>query len=161
VPVVLPLLQTIGSKVSVECAWSYFGLVVGGTILIRVIMCGLRACEIRACKEDRRSESLSRTWWTVFLSRDSDADLGKDFFAPTITGSIELAVFPLLIVLATWSPIAWWLTIKTAVQWERWKRADRTSYNRFVVGNALVIGASVFLTHLIKIQLAFLQDFAP
>ena len=112
-------------------------------------------------QRDRRSESLSRTWWTVFLSRDSDADLGKDFFAPTITGSIELAVFPLLIVLATWSPIAWWLTIKTAVQWERWKRADRTSYNRFVVGNALVIGASVFLTHLIKIQLAFLQDFAP
>jgi hypothetical protein len=117
------------------------------TAVVRVVMCAWRALEI---KNDQITGSLRR-WLRVFLSCHPDADLGRDFFVPTVTGTMELAVYPVLIALGTLQPIGWWLALKTAVQWNRWKERNRVSYNRFIVGNALVLTASVALTHWIKI----------
>jgi hypothetical protein len=68
----------------------------------------------------------------------------KDYGQNFIVGLFELAVFPVLISHMDFVPIGAWIGLKTVAQWGEWK-TDRGTFNRFLIGNALVISAAIWL----------------
>jgi hypothetical protein len=76
-------------------------------------------------------------WWRHFvIAPDFDLD-------PSIVGTLELIAYPILMRAGAWTVIGAWLAFKTAAQWDAWKQG-RAAYNQFLIGNALVLGASFF-----------------
>ena len=63
-----------------------------------------------------------------------------DYWLPAIIGSLELAMYP--IFMQTYDKwyyiVGGWVTIKAAARWGKWKES-RTPYNRFLLGNLIVI----------------------
>lgn len=53
-------------------------------------------------------------------------------------GFLEAIVYPVLMYTDNWLIIGGWIALKTLAQWDKWK-TDRTIFNRFLIGNALVI----------------------
>ena len=66
-----------------------------------------------------------------------------DFLYPWILGVLELAAYPVLIRRDMYGGIAAWLVLKTVAQWKGWE--DRRTYNRFLIGNGLVLIFSWFI----------------
>src|SRR5712692_6699599 len=67
-----------------------------------------------------------------------------DYLYPFYLGFIELLSYPVLMAADFWSFIGAWLAFKTLGQWEHWKKS-RHMFNRFLIGNALVIILSVLI----------------
>jgi hypothetical protein len=67
-----------------------------------------------------------------------------DYWLNTVLGLLELVAFPILMAAGAWVPVGAWITLKTVAQWDVWKK-NRTTFNRFLIGNALVLGISVAL----------------
>ena len=67
-----------------------------------------------------------------------------DYLYPYYLGFLEFLSYPVLIAADLWPFIGAWLAIKTAGQWEHWKKS-RHSFNRFLIGNALVIVLSLLV----------------
>jgi len=67
-----------------------------------------------------------------------------DFLYPYYLGFIEFLTYPVLMAADLWSFIGVWLAFKTAGQWEHWKKSRHT-FNRFLIGNALVIILSLLI----------------
>jgi len=92
----------------------------------------------------------------VFLEKKFRADflsthpseLIKDYWHPSIIGLLELAIYPLLIATSNWQAIGGWIAVKTAIGWRGWS-TNRSSYNRFLIGNGLVISAALLLSILV------------
>lgn len=150
----------IGNAViQVSCSLLLWALI--GQILIRAINSGLRSFElVHPAKNGharQKTNSNGTSWCCEFrkdyLSCHPSADV-KDYFLPSILGFIELLIYPTLILTGKWAVIGGWLTLKTAAKWKGWK-ADRNSYNRFLIGNALVILVAIIIlsfTDAIKID---------
>ena len=62
----------------------------------------------------------------------------NDCLRPFFLGLIEFATYPVLMVTGNWSFIGAWLMFKTLAQWKTWAE-HRDVFNRFLIGNALVI----------------------
>lgn len=71
---------------------------------------------------------------------------------PTILGTLELLAYPVLMKLEAWPVIGAWLGFKTVAQWDAW-RTGRAEYNQFLIGNALVLAASLLLVHDVGVDL--------
>ena len=54
-------------------------------------------------------------------------------------GIVERVLYTAAFVLGAPSWIGIWLAVKVAVQWDRWKGAERATYNVFLIGSALSI----------------------
>ncbi len=67
-----------------------------------------------------------------------------DYLYPFYLGCIEFLSYPVLIAADLWSFIGAWLAFKTLGQWEHWKKSRHT-FNRFLIGNALVIILSLLI----------------
>ena len=67
-----------------------------------------------------------------------------DYWYPFHLGFIEFLSYPVLMAADLWSFIAAWLAFKTVGQWEHWKKS-RHMFNRFLIGNALVIILSLLI----------------
>lgn len=63
---------------------------------------------------------------------------GGDYWTPYLLGVIELIAYPLLIATSEWQIIGAWFTLKTVAQYGHWNRS-RSTFNRFLIGNALVV----------------------
>jgi hypothetical protein len=61
-----------------------------------------------------------------------------DYWFPSILGLLELISYPVLMVTGAWTVIGAWIGFKTFAQLEAWKK-DRNSFNRYLIGNALVV----------------------
>jgi hypothetical protein len=59
-------------------------------------------------------------------------------------GTSELLAYPFLLRLGLTEYIGAWLVIKTAGQWGMWAKR-RTAFNRYLVGNILVLAGSLLL----------------
>lgn len=70
--------------------------------------------------------------------------INSDFMFNFIIGTIELAVFPVLIKVNALEVIGAWIALKTLPQWNAWK-GQRHVFNRFLIGTALVIIASFLI----------------
>ena len=69
----------------------------------------------------------------------------RDYWHPAILGFLELLAYPIFITNHRIAYIGAWLTLKTVAQWSEWAK-NRGSFNRFLIGNALVIGGAFFLS---------------
>ncbi len=121
-------LQVVGSWV-IPRPISYALLAFGGACLARLTLSVLRAWA--ATSNSRR----------VFIDglrgRSTVQDVG-DGGAPFVLGFLELLAYPVLIRLGAWAFIGAWLSLKTLAQWKGWS-TERGHYNRFLVGNAIVL----------------------
>src|SRR5437899_3268334 len=125
-------------------SWQFAIWVLIATVVIRIIMTTFRTVALNGIS------GFWAQWYQDFLSTHPNRELVKDFWVPSVIGTLELAIFPFLISSMEWRSIGGWIAIKTAVGWKGWT-TDRSSYNRFLLGNALVIFASLCLTPLIKV----------
>lgn len=137
-------------------------------LIIRVVQSFFKAFAIRHGEADEtRKENEERgndhnpklfsqeyNWFEAFYhSFLSNAGHSKidDYWIPSVIGAIELFVFPFLMVEGAWQIIGAWLVIKTASIWAKWNNL-RTPYNRFLLGNLLVLVSSLFLLTRILIK---------
>ena len=110
------------------------------SVLIRVILSGLRASE--APKERRRA------FLRVFHGFQSDGgQVTPDYWQPTLLGFLELTVYPILLASAKPEYVGAWLAFKTLPRFGSWEK-HRNTYQRFLIGNALVLVFSYALTRL-------------
>jgi hypothetical protein len=74
----------------------------------------------------------------------------SDQWIPAGIGVIELAAYPVLLVLGQVLIIGGWIGIKTAGSWMGWQ-ASRTSFNRFLLFNLLNLVVSYsWLSHFVQ-----------
>ena len=111
-----------------------------GSILIRAILSGLRASETP--KERRRA------FLGIFHGfKQSDGQVTSDYWQPTLLGFLELTVYPILLASGKPEYIGAWLAFKTLPRFGSWEK-HRPTYQRFLIGNALVLIFSYALTRL-------------
>lgn len=103
-------------------------------LLIRLFLSAIRACE-------RTEGSYPRTVWILFTGRRYGR-LVPDFWQPFILGMIEIFTYPVLLRTDNIHIIGAWIGLKTLAQWREWSK-NRAHFNRFLIGNALVVIASV------------------
>ncbi|MBU0503342.1 MAG: hypothetical protein V1842_00605 [Candidatus Omnitrophota bacterium] len=130
-------------------------LIILFSIVIRLILCIFKAIAIKQgeadYKEEYKEEDLYITFrdrrfgeifQRLFFSCEGDSHI-DDYFLPTLVGAFELVLFPILLF-RRWDMIAFWITIKTAGNLGL-RGKSRTSYNRFLFGNILVLMFSYIL----------------
>jgi hypothetical protein len=84
-----------------------------------------------------------RAFWCCFCGYN-DFREHSDLWIPAGIGVIELASYPVLLVLGQIFIIGGWIGVKTAGGWMGWQ-ASRTSFNRFLLFNLLNLFVSYFL----------------
>src|SRR5512134_3247358 len=121
---------------------SYIGAVVALAFVMRVASAFLKATQL---------SSTFRVWSKRFryafretFCSSSDPRV-SDYFHGFFVGLLQLLVFPVLIATGTQAYIGAWLGFKVVAQWKRWAE-DRTSFNRFLILNALVLLFSYWLS---------------
>jgi hypothetical protein len=152
----------------IDVTWCYFGLVILAGILIRIFLSGLREYELRCPptadlpkSKNSAGENLEpatptlppewwRSWWQAFWGTHQSA-LVRDYGLPFFLGLLELTGYPYFIATGHLKVIGGWLALKTVVQWRQWGES-RSHYQRFLIGNALVIAASVLLARQLHIH---------
>lgn len=114
------------------------------SFLIRVILSGLRASEVP--KERRRA------FVGIFHGFRSDGQVTPDFWQPTLIGVLELTVYPILLASERPEYIGAWLAFKTLPRFGSWEK-HRNTYQRFLIGNALVLIFSYALMRLFIVRI--------
>lgn len=120
--------------------WGYFLLIIFLSLLLRAIMSALRASEMSVDGVDRFGPLLLRTFSgrrSINYKPKSQVD-HSDYWQPTMIGTLELIAYPVLMVVGAWSVVGTWLGFKTLAQWSGWHE-NRGVFNRFLIGNALVV----------------------
>jgi hypothetical protein len=119
-------------------------------LAIRFVLCLFRECELRSQRLGK-----SAGWWRslcqAFLSNHPDRSI-RDYWLNFSIGFLELLAYPYFIAEGNLKVIGAWLALKTVVQWKGWDADSRAPYQRFLLGNALVIAFSVGLAQLLRIH---------
>jgi hypothetical protein len=127
--------------------WWYLLSFLGATVEIRVILCTLRTLQVY--KGVPRQFYRVLGWDIIGLAAVART---RDNLIPAFLGFIELALYPMLIATAAWTPIGGWLALKAAASW-RWEPArDGHAYMRFLLGNALAIFFSALLALMVSVR---------
>lgn len=90
------------------------------------------------------------SYWRIFIGygidRETDKNTEKvdDYLHPAIVGFLELLAYPVLLAAGKPEYIGAWLGLKVAPIFGMWS-SHRETYQRFLIGNALVIISSCFL----------------
>lgn len=74
-----------------------------------------------------------------------------DYWHAAAVGTLELLGYPVLMVMDQWAFIGAWLLFKTSGQWAAW-RDRRSPFNRFLIGNALVLAFALALTKFVNFK---------
>ncbi len=105
-------------------------------LIVRILMSLLRAMERPT------GEKYLHTVLMLFRGRgvsgSTEQYLVPDYWHPFFLGTFELLAYPILMKTDNWQFIGAWLAFKTLAQWKAWSE-DRVSFNRFLIGNALVL----------------------
>ena len=134
-------MEKLNSSWTIASLWSFFLMVVVLQLGIRIIMSALAAIEW--------SHNSQESFWTLFWRNvrgfhPRDSGVRSDFWFPSILGFIELTSYPVLMATGAWSVIGAWIGFKTVAQWNHWKE-NRSSFNRFLIGNAAVAVSSLLV----------------
>jgi len=136
-------------KWSISCWWQYLGLALLLSFSVRIVSGLLRGIELSSKPDNPR---YWRCFWQSVRGYDQDP-YKADYWFPYIIGVIEFLIYPFLIKAGLWLGIGLWITLKTVPQWEDWKK-NRPVFNRFLIGNALVIILSfVLMANYVNISL--------
>jgi len=121
------------------------------SILIRIVLSLLKADSLHNEVVNAADGVRNRLAALSYLGRCRVAFLGfagpqeiRDYWIPTFIGFSELLVYPMLINSDRLAVLGGWLAIKTAGQWRVWA-TSRNAFNRFLLGNLLVLWISIFL----------------
>jgi hypothetical protein len=89
-------------------------------------------------------------FWLVFWGWSERLSIGaRDYWLNFFIGVAELCAYPVLIASGQVEVIGGWVAIKTAGQWQAWQKC-RTSFNRFLLGNILILAISyLWLQHFV------------
>ena len=133
----------------------YLILVSAIQLLIRLALTALHAYELTHPARGKEIylegiEGFSDNWWQAFWSSHQSEHV-KDYWHPTMIGLMELLLYPPLIAHGSLLAIGGWIGIKTAVQWPHWG-TSRSTFNRFLIGNALVVTAAFLLATIVRIS---------
>ena len=130
----------------VESVLGYSVRVVLASLLVRIVIAALKAAT--SCE---RAHGFPDELWRCFRGFGLREDTLVDHWHPFVLGLFELSAYPVLMVTGHWSFIGAWLAFKTIAQWKRWTE-ERTSFNRFLIGNALVLFLSLlWLTRFVTV----------
>ncbi|MBL6613371.1 MAG: hypothetical protein ISP45_05155 [Reyranella sp.] len=121
----------------------YFFWVLCFALCVRLISCALRSFELWG---DNKGANFWGLVWRSFKGVHEQGSKESDFWFPYILGCLELLAYPILIKTGAFTVIGAWLGFKTLAQWEHWK-VRRQAFNRFLIGNALIVFASQFLVY--------------
>lgn len=123
---------------------TYFPRAIALSFLIRLALALMRATE-------RKQGEYFKAVAALFLGREH-GPLVKDYWQPFILGMIEILTYPVLLRTDNLHIIGAWIGLKTIAQWKEWS-LNRAHFNRFLIGNAMVIIASVlFLAPLVTVD---------
>lgn len=125
-------------------------------LVLRVVVSLLRARAVQKGdfpREEGREAAVIEDYWQAFslcFWGYNDFKEHSDQWIPAAIGFIELAAYPVLLVLGHTLVIGGWIGIKTAGSWLGW-RASRTSFNRFLLLNLLSLMISyLWLSHYVQ-----------
>ena len=110
-----------------------------GAMVVRLTVALLKG--IDAYEDPEKPEVDKHGFWNRFWVSFRGYELMRedgDYWHPFFLGLLELAVYPILMVTGSWIFIGAWLMFKTVGQWQAWKER-RCPFNRFLIGNALVL----------------------
>ena len=126
--------------------FAYICWAIGLQVIVRVFVALLSAIQLSQTRPGFRNEG----FWVYFyyclkgIHPNDDQGRYSDYGLPAILGLIELLSYPVLIGVDGSTAIGAWIGLKTATQFRRWIEI-RGTYNRFLIGNAIVVLFSVFL----------------
>lgn len=119
------------------------------TIIVRAVLCLFRAWAMGTGeyldKEDKTpisERSYIKRYFQAFSGFTGHKNI-RDYWLPAIIGFSEVASYSVLIFLNQTVIIGGWLALKTAGNWKVWERS-RTAFHRFLLGNLLILGISLF-----------------
>jgi hypothetical protein len=140
-------------KVKISNLILYIVLILLLSVVLRSIISAMRALEVRfhpvGKDEDKekgdkfiKKDFFNRFFivFNGFSKEDPTPDLWYNF----IIGTIELAIFPVLISASQYPMIGAWIAFKTVAQWEKWNK-NRLVFNRFLIATAFVLIVSYCL----------------
>ena len=114
---------------------AYLGYALLVSLVTRLLLAVLKAFETKTFRASFKN---------AFLDR-ADATSRPNFYAG-IVGWAEALAYPILLHLNQLTAIGLWLGLKTAGGWKGWTDS-RPRFMRFLVGNILVIGFSIFAAY--------------
>jgi uncharacterized membrane protein YphA (DoxX/SURF4 family) len=114
---------------------SYFALAASASLVIRLVLSVLK------WSEGWPKLNPQDGFWVTFRGFGGRKD---DYFQPFLVGFLELLVYPALLAAGVPQYIGAWLGLKVVPQLGSWS-TNRESYQRFLIGNGLVLVASYFL----------------
>ncbi len=130
--------------VTIDDPLSYFLMAFGLSTAVRLVLCLIKAYEVAGqSKQVAFWASVGRGFVGLSPSPGKEAQK-SDFLSPFLVGLLELLSFPVLMAGTHWSYIGWWLGFKTAAQYKHWT-TERAVFNRYLVGNALVLVLAVIV----------------
>ena len=118
-----------------------FGAAIGLSLFVRLCLSLLRAFEYTG-KSSLQSPHYWKNFWDIFAGVGGSH---SDYWHPFVTGSIEAVIYPVLLVSNLPEYIGAWVGLKTVAQLPAWKK-DRNTYQRFLIGNALIVVGSYLLS---------------
>lgn len=125
-----------------KCSYVFWAIVL--SLLIRAILGVFSAWHLHHVEGLKFWEAF---WGAIKGSLPGPRDLRErsDFLMPFFLGILELLGYPILIATDQLNIIGVWIGFKTVAQWSTWK-IQRFTFNRFLLGNALVVAASYVLS---------------
>ncbi len=123
--------------------WFVYSIYVLLSVLAaRLVVSMLKAVEVRA------KHKFTAAFRTNFLLGVSPDERQSDYWHPLVLGLLEATAYPILMLAGNWEFIGAWIVLKTAGNWERWKKS-RLSFNRFLIGNGVLLSLSYLFTRLV------------
>lgn len=112
------------------------------SLIVRLILTIFKAIAvIKGDYKDFNTKSFKEAYLKCFFGFQTNDERVNDYFFNMIIGFAELVTYPLLIFLNYPLVIGGWIALKTAGQWGFWEK-NRTTFNRYLVGNIIVIAMS-------------------
>jgi len=84
-----------------------------------------------------------RNFWDLF--KGYGAGPNSDYLHPFFVGILEAVIYPVLLASNHPAYVGAWIGLKTLAQASAWTK-DRNTYQRFLIGNALVVIGSYLLS---------------
>ena len=145
--------------------YCYLLAIIATALVVRAIMSSIRVMEFmfppQFPSNDATDELLRKQlapfrspprcrkfWWNFrkdFCGYNHPFAGLHDYWHPSILGSLELFSYPILLHMDRWEAVAGWLAFKTFSRRESWS-SNRAVYNRFLIGNAMILIAAFLLS---------------
>lgn len=119
----------------------FFFYIVCASLIVRLVLSLMKASE----KEPE--DKFKTKFWQSFGGcgpKPHKIKDSHDHWQAFILGCLEIAIFSILIGFNKFEYIGAWLVLKTVPIWNKWQK-QRNVYNRFLIGNVLVIISSFLL----------------